>query len=57
MGTDIIMNGLRARGLPDPEQLWGTQLEELIPPDVRAALIRAAAVPEAPSIVRTSSCG
>jgi hypothetical protein len=50
VGTDIIMNSLRARGLPDPERIRGTQLEELIPPDVRSALIRAGAVPEVPSI-------
>jgi NAD(P)-dependent dehydrogenase (short-subunit alcohol dehydrogenase family) len=50
VGTDIIMNSLRARGLPDLEQIRGTQLEELIPPDVRSALIKAGAVPEVPSI-------
>jgi short-subunit dehydrogenase len=49
VGTDIIMNSLRARGLPDPEQMRGTPLGELIPPDVRSALIRAGAVPEVPS--------
>ena len=49
VGTDIIMNSLRARGLPDPEQMRGTPLGELIPPDVRSALIRAGAVPEGPS--------
>ena len=32
VGTDIIANSLRARGLPDPEHMSDAQLEELIPP-------------------------
>jgi hypothetical protein len=38
VGTDIVANSRRARGLPVPEQMSDAQLEELIP---RAALIRA----------------
>jgi NAD(P)-dependent dehydrogenase (short-subunit alcohol dehydrogenase family) len=32
VGTDIIVNSLRARGFPEPGQLTQAQLEELIPP-------------------------
>jgi NAD(P)-dependent dehydrogenase (short-subunit alcohol dehydrogenase family) len=35
VGTDIILNSLRARGLPEPERMSDAQLDELIPPDVR----------------------
>jgi short-subunit dehydrogenase len=31
VGTDIIVNSLRARGLPEPERMSDAQLEELIP--------------------------
>ncbi len=41
VGTDIIANSLRARGLPDPEYMTDAQLEELIPRDVRDGLIDA----------------
>ncbi len=44
VGTDIIVNSLRARGLPEPEHLTDSQLEELIPLGVRADLIRAGAL-------------
>ena len=44
VGTDIIVNSLRARGLPEPEHLSDSQLEELIPLGVRADLIRAGAL-------------
>jgi NAD(P)-dependent dehydrogenase (short-subunit alcohol dehydrogenase family) len=40
VGTDIIVNSLRARGLPEPERMSDAQVTELIPPDVQAALIR-----------------
>ena len=43
------MNSLRARGLPEPEQMSDAQLEELIPRDVQAALIRAGALAEGAS--------
>jgi NAD(P)-dependent dehydrogenase (short-subunit alcohol dehydrogenase family) len=42
VGTDIIANSRRARGLPMPDQMSDGQLEELVP---RAALIRAGVLP------------
>jgi NAD(P)-dependent dehydrogenase (short-subunit alcohol dehydrogenase family) len=41
VGTDIVANSLRARGLPEPEHMSDAQVEELIPRDAQAALIRA----------------
>ncbi len=41
VGTDIVANSLRARGLPEPEQMSDAQLEELIPGTAQAGLIRA----------------
>jgi NAD(P)-dependent dehydrogenase (short-subunit alcohol dehydrogenase family) len=41
VGTDIIANSFRARGLPLPDQMSDAQLEDLIPADARAALTRA----------------
>jgi NAD(P)-dependent dehydrogenase (short-subunit alcohol dehydrogenase family) len=49
VGTDIIANSLRARGLPEPERMSDAQLEELIPRDVQARLIRVGALPEGAS--------
>jgi NAD(P)-dependent dehydrogenase (short-subunit alcohol dehydrogenase family) len=49
VGTDIITNSLRARGLPDPEHMSDAQVDELIPPAARAALVRARALPEGAS--------
>jgi NAD(P)-dependent dehydrogenase (short-subunit alcohol dehydrogenase family) len=49
VGTDIVANSLRARGLPEPEQMSDAQVEELIPPDARAWLIRAGMLPEGAS--------
>jgi NAD(P)-dependent dehydrogenase (short-subunit alcohol dehydrogenase family) len=49
VGTDIVVNSLRARGLPEPEQMSDSQLEELIPAGVRADLIRAGALAESAS--------
>src|SRR5450755_4740472 len=40
VGTDIVANSLRARGLPAPEHMSDAQVEELIPLDGRAELIR-----------------
>jgi NAD(P)-dependent dehydrogenase (short-subunit alcohol dehydrogenase family) len=37
VGTDIIANSLRARGLPEPAQLSEVQLDALIPASVRPA--------------------
>src|ERR1700684_2018037 len=41
IGTDIIANSLRARGLPAPEDMSDAQVEELIPRDAQAKLIQA----------------
>ena len=49
VGTDIVANSLRARGLPEPEQMSDAQLEELIPRDVQAKLIRAGLLAEGAS--------
>jgi NAD(P)-dependent dehydrogenase (short-subunit alcohol dehydrogenase family) len=49
VGTDIVANSLRARGLPEPEQMSDAQLAELIPPDMRVELIRAGALAEGAS--------
>ena len=45
VGTDIVANSLRARGLPEPEQMSDAQLQELIPEDARARLIHAGLLP------------
>jgi len=45
VGTDIVANSLRARGLPEPEQMSDAQLAELIPGDARDKLIRAGLLP------------
>jgi len=49
VGTDIIANSLRARGLPGPEQMSDAQVEELIPRDTQAELIRAGMLAEGAS--------
>jgi NAD(P)-dependent dehydrogenase (short-subunit alcohol dehydrogenase family) len=49
VGTDIIANSLRARGLPDPEHMSDAQLEELIPHDMQDGLIRAGMLGEGAS--------
>ena len=49
VGTDIIANSLRARGLPELERMSDAQMEELIPRDVQAKLIAAGALPEGAS--------
>jgi len=49
VGTDIIANSLRARGLPEPEHMTEAQLEELIPPDAQSRLISAGALAEGAS--------
>jgi NAD(P)-dependent dehydrogenase (short-subunit alcohol dehydrogenase family) len=46
VGTDIVANSLRARGLPEPEHMSDAQLEELIPRDAQAELIRAGLLAE-----------
>jgi NAD(P)-dependent dehydrogenase (short-subunit alcohol dehydrogenase family) len=35
VGTDIVRNSLRGRGLPDPEQMTHAQLEDLVPAGLR----------------------
>jgi NAD(P)-dependent dehydrogenase (short-subunit alcohol dehydrogenase family) len=45
VGTDIVANSLRARGLPSPEHMSDAQLEELVPPAARDLLVRAQALP------------
>ena len=46
VGTDIVVNSTRARGLPEPERMSEAQLDELIPRDMRAGLVEAGALPE-----------
>jgi NAD(P)-dependent dehydrogenase (short-subunit alcohol dehydrogenase family) len=46
VGTDIVANSFRARGLPDPEHMSEAQLEELIPRARQAELIRAGVLDE-----------
>src|SRR5580658_9147903 len=41
VGTDIIANSMRARGLPEPERMSDAQIEELIPGDAQAGLTEA----------------
>jgi NAD(P)-dependent dehydrogenase (short-subunit alcohol dehydrogenase family) len=49
VGTDIVANSLRARGLPEPEQMSEAQLEELIPRAAQAKLISAGLLAEGAS--------
>jgi len=49
VGTDIVANSLRARGLPEPERMSDAQVEELIPRDVHAKLIGAGLLAEGAS--------
>jgi NAD(P)-dependent dehydrogenase (short-subunit alcohol dehydrogenase family) len=49
VGTDIVANSLRARGLPEPEHMSETQLEDLIPRGTQAELIRAGVLAEGAS--------
>ena len=49
VGTDIVANSFRARGLPEPGQMSDAQVEELIPRDARAKLIRAGLLAEGAS--------
>ena len=49
VGTDIVANSLRARGLPALEQMSDAQVEELIPRDTQAGLIRAGLLAEGAS--------
>jgi NAD(P)-dependent dehydrogenase (short-subunit alcohol dehydrogenase family) len=49
VGTNIVANSLRARGLPEPEHMSDAQLEELIPRDAQAKLVAAGALAEGAS--------
>jgi NAD(P)-dependent dehydrogenase (short-subunit alcohol dehydrogenase family) len=49
VGTDIVANSLRARGLPAPEHMSEAQLEELIPADAQAKLVSAGLLAEGAS--------
>src|SRR5271170_403418 len=49
VGTDIMVNSLRARGLPAPEQMSDAQVEEVIPRVARAALAGAGLLAEGAS--------
>ena len=49
VGTDIVANSFRARGLPGPEHMSDAQLEELIPRDTQSRLIRAGLLAEGAS--------
>src|SRR3984957_8208384 len=46
VGTDIVVNSLRARGLPEPEQMSDAQLAELISASVQDVLIKGGILPE-----------
>ena len=49
VGTDIVANSMRARGLPEPDQMSDAQVQELIPPDAQARLIKAGLLAEGAS--------
>ena len=49
VGTNIVTNSMRARGLPEPEHMSDAQLEELIPRDAQAGLIGAGLLAEGAS--------
>jgi NAD(P)-dependent dehydrogenase (short-subunit alcohol dehydrogenase family) len=49
VGTNIVANSLRARGLPEPEHLSDAQVQELIPRDAQAKLISAGLLAEGAS--------
>lgn len=49
VGTDIIVNSLRACGLSEPQHMSDIQVQELIPRDVRSVLVHGGALPDDPS--------
>jgi NAD(P)-dependent dehydrogenase (short-subunit alcohol dehydrogenase family) len=49
VGTNIIANSIRARGLPELEQMNDAQTEQLVPAEARAALVRAGLLAEGAS--------
>jgi NAD(P)-dependent dehydrogenase (short-subunit alcohol dehydrogenase family) len=46
VGTNIVANSLRARGLPEPERMSDAQVSAVIPAGLRDALIRGGVLPE-----------
>jgi NAD(P)-dependent dehydrogenase (short-subunit alcohol dehydrogenase family) len=46
VGTDIVANSFRARGLPDPEHMSDAHVEELIPGHAQAKLIGLGLLPQ-----------
>lgn len=46
VGTDILANSRRAHGTPEPRDASDAQLEELVPANARALLVRAGVLPE-----------
>jgi NAD(P)-dependent dehydrogenase (short-subunit alcohol dehydrogenase family) len=46
VGTDIVANSRRARGLPEPEQMSDAQLAEMIPDEAREGLVGAGLLAE-----------
>ena len=46
VGTDIVANSFRARGLPDPEHMSDAHVEELIPGSAQAELIGLGLLPQ-----------
>jgi len=50
VGTNIVANSMRARGLADPEQLSDAQVQELIPASAQARLISAGLLAESASV-------
>jgi NAD(P)-dependent dehydrogenase (short-subunit alcohol dehydrogenase family) len=49
VGTDIVANSLRARGLPAPEHMSDAQIEELIPRDAQDKMVGAGLLAEGAS--------
>ncbi len=49
VGTDIIANTRRAHGLPEPHDLSDAELEERVPPDAKAWLMRVGMLTEGAS--------
>jgi NAD(P)-dependent dehydrogenase (short-subunit alcohol dehydrogenase family) len=49
VGTDIVANSLRARGLPEPGQMSDAQIEDLITPEMKARLVSAGVLAEGAS--------
>jgi NAD(P)-dependent dehydrogenase (short-subunit alcohol dehydrogenase family) len=49
VGTDIIANTRRAHGLPELQDVSDAELEERVPPDTKASLIRAGILTEGAS--------